>query len=364
MKILFHLGHPAHFHLFKNTITGLSNHGHKITILIKKKDVLEDLLKASGLEYKNILPHGRKDNKVSIAIGQLKQDSKLLSYCIRNRQNLLVGTSVAISHVGKVLCIPSINVNEDDADVVPLYAKLAYPWATEILSPGVCRMGKWEKKTTHYNSYHELAYLHPQHFTANQLIAKKYVDINKRYFIIRFAKLGAHHDEGIKGISNELSVKLVNILSPHGNVYITSERQLSEELEQYRIQINPIDMHHVMAFASLYIGDSQTMAAEAGVLGVPFVRYNGFVGRIGYLDEIENKYQLGYGIKPEYPDELLKKVEELVQNKNTISHFKAKRSLMLEEKINYSEFLIWFIEQYPESKKKMDMNPDLQNKFK
>ena len=42
-----------------------------------------------------------------------------------------------------------------------------------------------------------------------------------------------------------------------------------------------------MAFASLYIGDSQTMAAEAGVLGVPFVRFNDFVGRIGYLRELE-----------------------------------------------------------------------------
>ena len=42
---------------------------------------------------------------------------------------------------------------------------------------------------------------------------------------------------------------------------------------------NATDMHHVMAFASLYIGDSQTMAAEAGVLGVPFVRFNDFVGR-------------------------------------------------------------------------------------
>ena len=55
-------------------------------------------------------------------------------------------------------------------------------------------------------------------------------------------------------------------------------------------------MHHVMAFASLYIGDSQTMAAEAGVLGVPFVRFNDFVGRIGYLRELEDVYELGYGI--------------------------------------------------------------------
>ena len=55
-------------------------------------------------------------------------------------------------------------------------------------------------------------------------------------------------------------------------------------------------MHHVMAFASLYIGDSQTMAAEAGFLGVPFVRFNDFVGSIGYLRELEDVYELGYGI--------------------------------------------------------------------
>ena len=68
------------------------------------------------------------------------------------------------------------------------------------------------------------------------------------------------------------------------------------QFEKYRIKINPLDMHHVMAFASLYIGDSQTMAAEAGVLGVPFVRFNDFVGRIGYLRELEDKYRLGFGV--------------------------------------------------------------------
>lgn len=57
----------------------------------------------------------------------------------------------------------------------------------------------------------------------------------------------------------------------------------------------------MMAFASLYIGDSQTMAAEAGILGVPFVRFNDFVGRIGYLRELEDKYELGYRIKATAP---------------------------------------------------------------
>ena len=39
------------------------------------------------------------------------------------------------------------------------------------------------------------------------------------------------------------------------------------------------------------------MAAEAGVLGTPFVRFNDFVGRLSYLNELENKYHLGRGHK-------------------------------------------------------------------
>ena len=113
-------------------------------------------------------------------------------------------------------------------------------------------------------------------------------------------------------------------------------------------------MHDVMAYASLYIGDSQTMAAEAGVLGVPFVRFNDFVGRIGYLRELEDKYELGYGIKASAEgsiERLCQKVEVLAampmdQRKKL---FAARREKMLSEKIDCAKFLTWFIENYPQS---------------
>ena len=126
-------------------------------------------------------------------------------------------------------------------------------------------------------------------------------------------------------------------------------------------------MHHVMAFASLYIGDSQTMAAEAGVLGVPFVRFNDFVGRIGYLRELEDVYQLGFGIhatpltadrpirradgseQPSGVEALYKTVEDLVAMKDEERKalFQERRMKMLSEKIDCSKFLTWFIENYP-----------------
>lgn len=113
-------------------------------------------------------------------------------------------------------------------------------------------------------------------------------------------------------------------------------------------------MHHVMAFASLYIGDSQTMAAEAGVLGVPFVRFNDFVGRIGYLRELEDTYHLGFGIKASSEgsvDQLCSRVEVLVSMDSTERRttFQQRRQKMLSEKIDCAKFLTYFIENYPQS---------------
>ena len=80
MHLLIYLGHPAHFHLFKSVIKEMQRRQHKVSILIKKKDVLEDLLKESGYAYTNILPEGRKDNKSSIGMGLLKRDYRMLQY--------------------------------------------------------------------------------------------------------------------------------------------------------------------------------------------------------------------------------------------------------------------------------------------
>jgi len=357
------LGHPAHFHLFKNTIKGLEAKGHSIAVLIKKKDILEGLLQRSGMNYQNILPEGRKDSKTGIAIGVIKRDLRLFSHCLLNRPDLLIGTSTEIGHVGTLLRIPSLNVNEDDAAVVPLYCKVSYPWCTHILSPGICNNGKWEKKSIKYESYHELAYLHPNHFKASKDIVRQYLNPDNPYFIIRFAKLNAHHDTGIKGISDQLAGKIIELLQPHGNIYITAERPLTRDLEPYRLMIDPLDIHHVMSFAQLYIGDSQTMAAEAGVLGVPFIRFNDFVGRIGYLNELEETYQLGYGIKSAEPELLIKRLNKLLKMENRQNIFQRKRWKMLKEKIDLAGFLTWFIENYPESIKVMTDNPDYQFNF-
>jgi len=364
MNILIQLGHPAHYHLYKNVIKNLNSSGHKTFVLIKTKDILQELLENDGIPYYNILPKGRKNTKFGILLGILVRDYRIFKFSIKHKINLLTGSTVEVAHIGWLLNRDSIVTGEDDAAVVPAFGKIAFPFIKELLTPECCNNGNFDSRSIKYNSYHELAYLHPNHFTHDSKIVEKYFSSTSPYFILRFAKLNAYHDTNIGGINTQIAQKIIDILSPHGRIYITAERELEPQFENYRIQINPLDMHHVMAFAQIYIGDSQTMAAEAGVLGVPFVRFNDFVGRIGYLRELEDEYNLGFGIKTSEVEHLYETIKDLVLMPDRNEIFQERRKKMLSEKIDYAKFLSWFIESYPESSKIMKENLDYQYRFK
>jgi len=362
MKLLFYLHHPAQFHLFKNIIKELSRKKHDVIVLATKKDILTNLLDEEGIDYINVLPKGRRDTKLSIVLSLLKQDLLLTWICIKSKPDMLIGTATEITHIGRVLGIPSLFVNDDDINVVPLVGMLAYPFAKHIVAPDVCDVGRYKSKKISHYSYHELAYLHPNNFKPDFSIAKKYISTSRDYFIIRLVKLSAHHDTNIRGMDNEILNSVISILKKYGSVYITSERPLVKSFEKYRLNINPLHIHHVLAYAKLFIGDSQTMAAEAGVLGTPFIRFNDFAGRIGYLSELENKYKLGYSLRSNEIKKLLLLTDTLA--KREIKDLYQKRRLhMLSEKIDLSKFMIWLINNYPKSIYELKRNPSIQKQF-
>lgn len=100
------------------------------------------------------------------------------------------------------------------------------------------------------------------------------------------------------------------------------------------------------------------------------------MGRIGYLRELEDTYELGYGIhaspltedstircndgtlQPSGTDALYRAVEQLVampaDERKTL--FTARREQMLSDKIDYAKYLTWFIENYPVSAKETKEN--------
>jgi len=315
-NILFYISHPAHYLLFKNSIVYLKDK-HNVNIVIKSKDVLEDLLIQDEQEFMNILPEGRGNTRGAMLFGLIKRDFRLFRICIKIRPDILCGTGPEIGHVGSLLNIKSYNFREDDINIYSWVFKLLnYPWHTKIVSPDVCNNGKWMFKTISYSGYHELAYLHPDVFIPNRVRLEEYNLTEGNYVLIRFAKLTAHHDSGIGGISDSLALEIIDKIKNEFQVIISSERELPNELECYRLKINPLHIHDIMYYARGYIGDSQTMAAEAGVLGTRFIRYNDFVGKLGYLADLEDRFDLGIGILTKHRDKLLKAVDELLEADN------------------------------------------------
>jgi uncharacterized protein len=361
MKYFFLLNHPAHFHLFKNVIRILRTNGHLCFIYIRPKDVLENLLKGEGFDYE-ILTKPSKQRKFIIGssiTGLLKKEYELSKRVLRHKPDLLIGTDWAIVHVGRLFNIPSLVFNEDDTLATP-ENKFFYPFAKTLVLPECCDKGMWSKKRVSYNGYHELAYLHPNRFTHYSDLVNDKLSTNKPFIIIRLVKFTASHDVGKKGLGLSIILKLIKEYEKDYDFLISMEDKTIPELEKYRFMFDHNLMHHFIASAALIISDSQTMTAEAAVLGTPSVRFNDFVGKIGYLEELEHKYGLTYGIKTNKPDDLISKAAELLANPDLKSNWKNRMHKMLEEKIDVTAFMVWFIENYPASKKIIQENPEYQ----
>lgn len=363
MKYLFQLNHPAHYHLFRNSINVLKKKGHEVLILARKKDILVDLLENDKYDLLSV----RKGKSLIQKLKLNKQSqNEILEYARINQPDLIIGTG-DFSYVTKKLGIPSIFCGEDDANLNLLlfvWSLVTYKNFSAILAPFGVNNSIWNTKTTFYSGFQKLAYLHPNQFTPEKQVVEKYFSTEKPYFILRFAKLNAYHDVNAKGINTVIAQRLIKILEKHGDVYITAERDLEPQFEKYRLKINPLDIHHVMAFSKLYIGDSQSMAVEAAMLGIPSVRFNDFAGRISVLEELEHQYSLTYGIKTDKPEQLYKIIDELLSMPDLRKEFQRRRQRMLADKIDVTAFLVWFIENYPESAQTMKENPDYQFQFR
>lgn len=367
MNILVQLAHPAQFYFYRIAIANWKKHGHKVLVVIKTKDILEMLLKGAKVDYYNINDKQHRGSKFGMLVDMLIRDVKLAVICIKEKVDILTGSTAEVAQIAWLLRRYSVCIGEDDANIVPIYVKSVLPFLQTRLTPDTCRCGKMEPKSIHYAGFQKLAYLHPNVFTPNKSVAARYgIEVDKPFFLLRLVSLTAHHDKGIKGLNAGVLQKIIDVLSPKGQIYISSERVLEPQFEQYRLHINPLDIHHVMAYATIYIGDSQSMAVEAAMLGVPNIRYNDFVGKknIGVLEELEYKYKLTQSISTSNPELLFERIEMMLNSNNLQEEWKRRKDGMIFDKIDVSEFLTWFIENYPESKRIMRENPEYQEKFK
>ena len=345
---MFGMGHPAHFHLFKHTIKNLQEKGIKVSVVISEKDILENLLIDHGMDYVKIAVRKNKEGFWGKGRKVIESSIKLKEIVEDFNPQLLVGTLTQLSFVGKNLKIPVLFFGEDDITYTWMQCLITYPFVNNIVAPDKTKVGIFRNKKISYPGYQKLAYLHPQVFQPDAALIPE-INTNETYTIIRLVSLTAYHDVNVGGIGSELLDQIISKLSKFGKVYITSEKKLPVHLMKYTLPVETANIHHALAFASLFVGDSQSMCVEAAMLGVPSLKFNDFAGRISILEDLEKKYQLTCGFKTSEGEELLSKIEEIFTTRDSKSIYQERRKSMLMDKIDVTSFYVWLIENYPDS---------------
>lgn len=152
---------------------------------------------------------------------------------------------------------------------------------------------------------------------------------------------GAVHDIGDSGFGDIQSV--IDRLEAKGaRVLITAEDDLPPELDGYRIDAGPERIHHLMAYADLFIGESATMATESAVLGTPAVFVSSSTR--GYTDELESRYELVYNFSGDDRQRRALETAEAILDRDR-SVYESRRETMLAEKMDTTRFQLQQIEE-------------------
>jgi len=359
MKILIDIGHPAHVHYFKNFAWIMLNKGHEVFFTCRNKDVTISLLEHYNFKFINL---GNNFKSIPGKIfGLLYFTFRILLIARRYKPDLFLNATMYSAIVAWLLNKPHIALEDTfNMEQVRLYL----PFTNAVLT------GDYEhpiigKKEVRFKGYQELLYLHPNYFKPDKTVLKELnVAENESFVILRFVSWNASHDTGHKGMTLENKIKAVHSFEKYGKVFISSESELPDELKSYQLKISPHKIHDVIVYASLLFGESATMVSEAAVLGIPGI-YLDNTGRY-YTLEQEEKYGLCYNFSESVRDQL-KAIDhsiDLLKLPNLKQEWNIRREDMLAEKIDVTAFLVWFVENWPDSFRIMKENPDHQKRFK
>ena len=357
MKIAFFVSTPGQAHFFKNIIRTLEEKGHEVKTLARNYGETLYLLKTFNISHFVFADTSRsKYGRMFLLPYHIFSAYR---YLRKLDIDLIVGTGLYSEYPSLLLRKPNILFMDAVSTQTELY--LIKGFTNALLSPSnfTTEIGK---RHLRIDSFKELSYLHPRYFQPD----KKIFDLlgiseKDHYAVVRFNAFDAIHDVGIRGFSPEERRKLIHELRQHGRIFISSEASVSEDLDEYVLRIPKEKIHDVLYYAKMLIADTGTMVTEAALLGTPAILYHPKAKRIGNFIELEQKYDLIYGF--DHPEGLTEKAVSLFTQGDLKKEWEGKRERVINEKIDMTRFMVWFIENFPESFRKMQEEPSYQQTF-
>ena len=320
----------------------MEKRGHAILITASEKDISYRLLDAYGFSYVKLGNYGNSILKKIVNLPLL--DFRMYQAVKKFNPDLFLGFgSIRAAHVSRLLRNPCIALDDTEHAV---FEHLLYVPFTDVIITPACFRKDFGKKHIRYQGYTELAYLHPDYFVPDPTVLKKIgCSPDDILILLRFVSWQAGHDIGQSGIRNRMG--FIQELQKFGRVLISSEGQLEKDLEPLRLTLPPEQLHHLLYYATLYIGEGATIASECAMLGTHALYVNTL--GCGIQQDLEQRYCLVYNFNDRETMETscLAKAVEMLKKQSIRYEGKIKQERLIHENISLTRFLVDFIEGYP-----------------
>ncbi len=337
MRVLIDIKHPAHAHFFRNAIELLKSGGHEVLVTARKKEMATELLNTYRIPHTQISAAGKR--RIHLVGELFLRNYRFFLLAKRFKPDVILEImGVTGAPVGRILGIPSLVFQgAENTKITSCISRLC---CTRCITPQSFKKNLG-KKHFRYPGNQELAYLHPRYFVPKRdVLEKLHLHDNEPFTVIRFVSWSASHDIGHRGISFPMKLRAVEFFSRYGKVFISSEKNLPDELKRYQLTLPYEEIHSLMAFATLLYGESATMASEAAALGTYGV-YVDNNGR-GYTDELEEKYGIVFNFKESLDDieRSIQKGVQILADKNSKQNALRKKEKLLAESADVTQYVI------------------------
>lgn len=332
-RILFDVGHPAHVHLFRHVARAMQEQGHDILFTALDREIIVHLLDQLDLPYQ--VTYKRRKGRFALLAELLRRTLATWRIARRFRADLLFSFgNPTVGLPAGLLGKPYVALT--DTEHAKEQHRLFKPFATIIATPDVFTVDMGPKQVR-YNGYHELAFLHPDVFTPDPSYLEALgLKPGDAFFVVRFVAWRATHDVGQRGFTIEQKRALLRELAQHGKVLLSVEGEPDPEFLPYVTHFPPEIIHHLLAYATLYVGEGASMASEAAVLGTPAVYVNTLI--MGYILDLQDTYHLLYWYTDGEP--ALAKIRDLLAMPDLKQVWAERRAHMLGDKINPTPWLV------------------------
>ncbi|MBI4405592.1 MAG: DUF354 domain-containing protein [Deltaproteobacteria bacterium] len=287
MNFLFELGHPAHVHFFAAALSKLKADGHQVSVFTRNKEITNALLDRLVIPYECLSQ--QQDGYWNLLIELLGHWHKTRRFLSHQKIDLVVSIS-GISTTVPARFSGVRNIVFTDTEDAKISNYIAFPFADAIYTPHVF-LQHLGSKQCRYTGFHELAYLQGFDFEAAKRVRKE-LNLPERYIIMRFTASDALHDITLQQAGEDTIARLIEILSAHGQVFITAQKGIPERFRKFQLATPIEKVHAVLAGASGFVGNSPTMAVESACLGTPAFLVTNRASKLGNMQSLESEYGL------------------------------------------------------------------------